>query len=338
MFRILLICVSLVVASVAQACLCDIRPLKEYIEYFPFIAHVRVTQKVGDKEELSKVHGQVRFHYKQAPVLVIEIVELFKGNDSVKSITEYAVNSSCEIGVEEGEEWIIFGEYHETTKNYYISACSPSTRYRNQEGERRWDKWGEERLIALRKYFNHTPPESRYGNGFQQQLYPNGKNEWIASYTGGLLDGNRKIYYADGLLHFDENFSKGKPDGMQKEFDRQGNLRKESVYESGKCLQYKEWGHPANRNKYRGLYEEFYYWDSTYSILKKYDEKGRLEEEREEDEVADMHTERGYYPSGKLKYRFVTWRSENKTIQLFWKEEGSFEMKRIYIENKLIED
>jgi antitoxin component YwqK of YwqJK toxin-antitoxin module len=324
--------------NTAKACLCDLRPLKENAEQFPFIAHVRIVQKLGVQDTVYyKKESITNIRYRGAPVLVMEIMELFKGSDTLRTIVEYDVNSSCEIGVNEGEEWIIFAEYFDRTKVWGIAACTPSVQYRNKKGERRWDQYAEGLLQNLRKHFNHTAPDCGY-NGLHKGLYANGKVEWVAFYTNGQLDDNRKIYFANGRLHFDEQFVNGQPDGWHKEYYRNGKLHKESLYSNGKCIKSKEWGHPSDRNRYRGLYEEYYYRDSTYSILKQYDEKGRLKQETEYNDSADMYEQRQYYPSGQLEYKSTTWRREYKTVQLFWKKDGTFEKKRTYIGTRLIED
>jgi antitoxin component YwqK of YwqJK toxin-antitoxin module len=336
MLRLLLICLSFGIASAAHACLCDIRPLKEYIEHYPFIAHVRVTQKLDGRDLLRKGLS-LNEYIKIAPVLKIEIIELFKGSDSLKAITEYDVYSSCAIGVRAGEEWIIFAAYDENKRIFYIEACNPSASYRNTRGERWWHDGYEGLLINLRTHFNHPPPDSGY-NGLHKSFYGNGETEWEASYTNGQLDGSRKIYYANGSLHIDEQFVNGQPHGWHKKYYKSGCLHEEILYKNGKRIQSKEWGHPSNRDRYRGLYQEFYYRDSTYSIQKKYDENGRLKEETEYNDSADMYEKRQYYPSGQLEYRSTTWRREKRTIQLFWKEDGTLEKKRKYIDDKLIED
>ena len=124
----------------SHACICPHpNTLEQNIHDHAFIAHVRIVEKIysndtvrnGEIVQIKKTHqGYLKF----------EIIELFKG-DTLSTIKQYDISTSCDIGIYPGEEWILFVWYNSKTNIYSVGACSPSSKFRNAKGERDW-RWG----------------------------------------------------------------------------------------------------------------------------------------------------------------------------------------------------
>ena len=135
MHRALLLLLILILPSAMHACICaEIRTLKEDVLSYTFIARIQV-QKTFLTED-SGFDGNIKVFFKRVNH-EIKILELFKG-DSIKTLVEYDVSSSCEIGLKEGEEWILFAQRHTVTESYFIAACNPSMPFMNARGEKNW--------------------------------------------------------------------------------------------------------------------------------------------------------------------------------------------------------
>jgi antitoxin component YwqK of YwqJK toxin-antitoxin module len=222
-FNLLLI-VTLGYLSPANACICDYRPLDESIGKATFIAHVQIMYEGGKVDPITYSADRL-----------FRIIELFKG-DSLKKIREYSIGSSCAVGIQHGEEWLIFAYYDSVKKEYAVGGCTASRRLKNKEGERgtSWS-WGsnEGTLQFLRKYFGHTSPESNYISGQYKSYYPDGHVEWEATYENSQLQGKRKIYFANGIFWQNENYKAGKKEGIQQRYARSGQLLEEMNYTDG---------------------------------------------------------------------------------------------------------
>ena len=48
-----------------------------------------------------------------------------------------------------------------------------------------------------------------------------------------MKDGPQRKYYLDGQLKYEYNYKNNQLDGIQKEYDSQGNLISEKTYENG---------------------------------------------------------------------------------------------------------
>ncbi len=209
-----------------KACICEPIPRIEsltQLKEYDFIAHVKIVDdqdyKMTSKNDFETI-GQ----------LSIKILELFKGNE-IKQVLEYAKYSSCDIGVAKGEEWILFGK----TRNGKIAivACDRNQRYKESNELRDW-KYGEGfyELGQLRKLYQH--PEPRYQNEKHIELYSNGHKEIEETYVNGKLNGERKIWYPNGILFCRQNYINDTLDGKSEWFYPSGQIYDEDYYLIGK--------------------------------------------------------------------------------------------------------
>jgi len=356
MVRFIVYTIALVFPAALQACICaNLRTLKENIALYPFIAHVRI-EKTFFTNDTSYVDGKMSVTYDLRVNHAIRIIELFKGTP-FSTLTEYDVNSSCEIGLKEGEEWILFAEFDTSSNSYFIAACNPSEPFRNSRGERHWNIYynNARTLTSLQSHFRHSVYGSNFNSGVYQSHYSNGQLEWEAGYLNHQLHGNRRVFYASGNLLVDENFIKGKRHGSLREFSSSGQLIREAEFREGKLIAEKEWADtaqwffyipPEELSDWRGkkrsiqvfLKHVYYYRDSKHSISINYNEDGTLESEVIENETARSRVTKTFYESGMVYEVIMEFDKKKVEINQEWDQKGRLLRERKYRNNKLIKD
>lgn len=162
-------------------------------------------------------------------LLTIEVIELFKGQ-MVESILEYSKNSTCDIGISKGEEWIIFGE--KRNGKMIIDPSARNIRYKQNNGVRNWrNQNGFYELTQLRKLYQH--PAKEFINETRKEFYSNGQIEIEENYCNGNLDGKRTIWYPDGKLLGNQFYKNGILDGKSQWFFPSGQIHEEEYYLKG---------------------------------------------------------------------------------------------------------
>lgn len=224
MKSIVLFCILLLAAaSQSIACMCAmLPPLKglSQLEPYQFIARVVITDD-GD------VPGNYR---KDTGMLQIKILTLFKGKP-VKQLIEHSKNSSCDLGISKGQEWVIFAQ--EYGGELHIQPCDRNVLYRSVNGERDWRlKRGMEVLDKLSELYQHPAPV--YPDGLHTVVYANGQKELTENYHQQQLQGERKLWYANGQLRASEHYINGALDGNANWWYPSGQLEEESFYKTGK--------------------------------------------------------------------------------------------------------
>jgi antitoxin component YwqK of YwqJK toxin-antitoxin module len=359
MLRLLLI-PFLCYALSSNACICDIRPLDESIKNYPFIAHVKILYEPKGIDTSLRLEDTWK-PFSHSAIRTLQIIELFKG-DSVKRIMEYDINSSCEIGLEPGEEWIIFASYDAEKKIYSVGACSPSQQLRSKEGEQGISYWsGNQGMMQLlRKHFNHTSSGPKYQSGQFKAYYPNGNIEWEASYRDGQLDGNRKIYFANAILWQNENYKQGKKEGTQQRYAKSGQLLEEMRYADDKISTAVYWHDTsyferrmaillesppgksdsvlrANPPIIQKRMEAFYSPAGNY-YAKKYNRKSWLEEEIYRDDSTGLNITCRYEKSGKLSFEVIITKYNEHTTEKKWDSKGELVSYKEWEKGKFLGD
>jgi antitoxin component YwqK of YwqJK toxin-antitoxin module len=256
-FLLVHICMSFAMQSYGCRCL-DTRSIEENIKLYAFIAHVKITARTVENDTVRE-GDKVRVRFDHEADLKFEIVEMFKG-DPLAVIKEEGVNSSCEVGIYAGEEWILFAWYNPETQLYSIGGCSPSRRIKNSNGERGTDwAWNQQSglLTGLQKLFGHPSSEPLYDGGIYRSFYPNGSIEWEAAYTDNQLHGSRKVYFANGVLWKEEHFKNGIIDGLQKTYSRSGQLKNELNYSMGEIIHSAYWYDTSYTERRMRVFAEF---------------------------------------------------------------------------------
>nr|WP_287938500.1 hypothetical protein [Algoriphagus sp.] len=128
----------------ACRCLLPVNFTLGEVESYDYVAWVKVK---GRKPSESK--GEVRTYEERFHWAEIEELHRFKGN-STKELKirgghrDLGFVTSCDLGMEVGEEWVLFAK--ESNGEFMVGACSRSEKYRENDGFR---DWGSERGIRM---------------------------------------------------------------------------------------------------------------------------------------------------------------------------------------------
>jgi hypothetical protein len=116
------LCLSLILVfsctlTSLMACMCmnDFQRIKslEDLKSYEFVALVKVTS-----ETTNPPSGSTPF---RDAMLGFKIIEKFKGED-IREIIEKDVQSSCDMGIDVGDEWVLFGALH--NGNLFVGAVA----------------------------------------------------------------------------------------------------------------------------------------------------------------------------------------------------------------------
>ncbi len=159
----------------------------------------------------------------------VTTVEQFKG-DATSLIFDTAYRSNCRLGVNVGDQWLIFGS--EKEGKTLTESCSYTVFYKGRTGERDWAT-GFKRLDKLRRIYN---PEQIVP---QRDVikYPEGNTEIVQHFKNGKLDGLRTIYYPNGSVYLKEDFNEGKRKSFQRVYYQSGSLASNIRYKHGYITQ-----------------------------------------------------------------------------------------------------
>lgn len=282
--------------------------LKEY----DFIAHV----KILDDEDYKK---PTKDDYETIGKLTIEILELFKGYE-VSHILEYSKNSSCDIGISEGEEWILFGK--RTDDEITIVACDRNEKYKESNELRDW-KYGSgfDELRQLRKLYLH--PVKKFENEIHLELYSNGQQEIVETYVNGKLNGERKIWYPNGTLFCKQNYINDSLDGKSECFYPSGQIYDEDFYLKGRHCNVSRlyYDSTIEQSSKRMLIDYFYKTEDSLNFVYNriqpqyetvFDSYGRAIISREYTRLGKIHKEETIDPD--RKFRIVIYYHDNGAI------------------------
>lgn len=224
---LLVVLVIILFGQKTKACVCSdpfltIDSLPQLEEY-DFIAHVKILDDQDYKKPTENNFGYIG-------LLSIQIIELFKGK-AIEVVLEYSKNTSCDIGVSKGEEWILFGRT--TNDKIAIVACDRNEKYKKMNELRDW-KYGSGfyELRQLRKLYQH--PVTKYENEKHIELYSNGQKEIEETYVNGKLNGERKIWYPNGVLFCKQYYINDSLDGKSEWFYPSSQIYDEDYYLKGK--------------------------------------------------------------------------------------------------------
>jgi len=276
-------------------------------------------------------------------ILDIEIIEHFKG-EQPRKIKEYHTISSCDIGIEVGEEWILFA-FKGSSGMYSVGACERNTQYKDIEGQRyaRYSR-GIAYLEKLKELYGKT--ESVKRNGSRVLYYPNGKKEIEEKYRKMKLHGARKVWYPNGKLMIDENYSKGKKEGKATYYFSTGQIESEYYY-----------SHGDKRYLSRIYYDTTYHkWEKRY-LLKKYKTEEAIKSAYSQiqvwhetiyDEEGKKIIKRGFRRNGKIKdetlyfddlKKFITYHENGNIEHIYYYKNGKpFGKYLSYFDNGLLNE
>jgi len=97
---------------------------KEDLKRYDFIALVKI-------EKLEDLTYKMDGYYSEAAIGQVRVLELFKGKYTTQKILFWGEYTSCSMGVQEGDIWIVFGNYEKAFIE--TSFCTHSQRYIESE-------------------------------------------------------------------------------------------------------------------------------------------------------------------------------------------------------------
>jgi len=299
-----------------KACICSdpflrIDSLPQLIEY-DFIAYV----KISDDQDYKKPSKN---DYETIGQLSFEILELFKG-EKINQVLEYSKNSSCDIGVSKGEEWILFGK--KINGKISIVACDRNQRYKENDEQRDW-KYGRGfyELKQLRTLYEH--PTHKFLNEKRNEFYRNGKIEIEETYVNGKLNGERKIWYPNGTLFCKQNYLNDTLDGKSEWFYSSGQIYDEDYYLKGRPCNVSRlyYDSTIEQSWKRSLIDDFYKTEDSLKFVDNrvqpqyetvFDSYGRAIISREYTRLGKIHKEETIDPD--RKFRVVIYYHGNAAI------------------------
>ncbi len=321
------------------ACICADQPFGidsiSDLDKYDFIGLVKIKSEKTQKDTDYDTYVNL---------LDIEILEHFKG-ENPKIIKEYDVFSSCELGIEVGEEWILFA-FQDSKGIYSVGACERNTQYKSVNGKR-YSRSGYSRGISYLEKLKWLYEQSNkpIKNGKKTEYYDNGFKELEEMYRHAKLNGNRKIWYPNGQLMIEEKYLKGKRDGECKSYFISGQVASEDYYKEGKRFYVSKMYYDTayrHRSYYR-LFEEYKTEEELKSIFKRiqvkyetiYDEKGEIILDREYSRNGKIEEEILYF--GELR-KFINYHeSGNIKLIYYYKNKKPFGKYTTYFENGLID-
>lgn len=161
----------------ACRCLLPVNFTLGEVESYDYVAWVKVK---GRKPSESK--SEVRPYDERNYWAEIEELHRFKGN-ATKELKirgghrDLGYITSCDLGMELGEEWVLFAK--ESNGELMVGACSRSEKYREKDGFRDWKSGrGIKILSVLDSAFNQGKLEVRQASK-DTLFFPNGKIERV---------------------------------------------------------------------------------------------------------------------------------------------------------------
>lgn len=329
------------------------RDMNRAFTEYAFIAHVKIGKKsmlTGGDSALVSTKDDFYNNYRK---VTVEILELYKGTRDI-TILEWGVGSSCDMGLLENAEWVLFGNY--TDKQFVgVNFCNTWLRLKNPDGERYGSYEGSiEAMNELRKLAQI--PEKKVADGRRLTYYENGLLLADEGYKDGLLHGYSTVYYVNGNRMKEGEFRRGQPVGPQKEYARHGQLLSQLEYYNNHITRSTWWFDTAyQERRMRALFsEEFKNTDSLpppliqkstegwldtlsgnrHSIVYNWDGKIKTMHFGFNNEQSKLSCE--YYMTGALKADIRYIPAGDISIEKRWNETGALISEKRWEKGKLV--
>lgn len=338
--------------NTANACICHPFPDESQsatINRYDFIAHIKV--KAARIYSFSPDNIENKSDFAQ-----IEIIELFKG-EKVDSIHVWGIGSSCDMGVQQGQEWVIYGNKFE--KTYTTNMCTHSFRLMPETWQTDLPFFLSS-VYLLKKYFDHPLPPLK--DGVYQSSLPTKKlkSSYIVKrnklegdffyrssesgivynyhFKDGVLHGNS---YKIGMLHkwilvskytngqLNETIEYSIKDSIGLEIDLTNQQALDSSIKRQKALQYQQLFLPDKSVLTRSYHKDnsfnsIIHKDSTGQLLfsLQFSEEGKLKSHFILNQNSGISTFIAYYSDGIIERKII--RQPDKThTSYFYNPDGS---------------
>lgn len=323
----ILVLKTFVFSQAAKACSCNepfpfwtIDSLAQ-LENYEFIAHVKILE--------DKDYKRIKGTNETIGQLTIKIIELFKGKN-IDEIIEYDKGTSCDIGISEGEEWVLFGV--KVDGKIAVVACDRNKKYRGRNGFRDWkyDR-GFYELSQLRKLYQHTIPT--YKNEKHIEFYPNGQKEIEETYSNGKLNGERKIWYPNGQLFNKQYYVNDTLDGKTEWFYHTGQIYDEDFYIKGKSCNVSRLYYDATIRQKWDKDPDDSLEKTTDSLVFTYD-KLQVQYETVFDSYGQIIIRREYTEQGKIKEESTYYPDKDFSVTIYYQSNGAISSISYYSKSK----
>lgn len=310
-------------ASLACMCINDFQRIKtlEDLKTYEFVALVKITSETVNPPSDTTSFRDARLGFK--------IIEKFKGKDIVEMI-ERDVQSSCDMGIEVGDEWVLFATTYK--EKVLVSACNRNVRYRAKDGVRDWHfKRGMEEVEDLRTLYGSTRKQHR--DGLDQQYYPDGKIEVEQPYRDGLRNGIRTVYHRNGNVWGKQLFVNDSLQGKSEWFYSSGQLYDQKFYLKGILINMSRVYHDTTITDRRKqlLIKDFY---NTEDSLRKTYSRIQVWMEALYDYNGKIILSREYSRWGKIQNEYVYHAEEKNYTSIHYHDNGQVKVVQHHKDSK----
>lgn len=159
-------------------------------------------------------------------LFTVEYLENYKGN-MPKEFVMSSYDTSCDPGIRDGEEWIIFANTNQG--HPFVTACSHSQRVKAKQGNTS-RFCNNTNLAFMRKEFKTITP---INDGLVSLFDSQNQLKALLNYVNGELHGKQRYYHPNGSLYGKEEDVNGKRNGTSAWWFQDGDKAAEVSYKNG---------------------------------------------------------------------------------------------------------
>lgn len=159
-------------------------------------------------------------------LFTVEYLENYKGN-MPKEFVMSSYDTSCDPGIRDGEEWIIFANTNQG--HPFVTACSHSQRVKAKQGNTS-RFCNNTNLAFMRKEFKTITP---INDGLVSIFDSQNQLKALLNYVNGELHGKQRYYHPNGSLYGKEEYVNGKRNGTSAWWFQDGDKAAEVSYKNG---------------------------------------------------------------------------------------------------------
>jgi antitoxin component YwqK of YwqJK toxin-antitoxin module len=313
--RLLVMSLFLSIRLTASACMCmtDAFSAKNALSA-DYVALVKVVRVAAYQRQPTK--------YAEQPYYTAEIQEVkrYKGEPRQQLVVSGGLPSfntwtSCDMGIDVGEEWLVFGTVEEAT---FVYPCGYTTQFRATNGFQELQRKEALTRVHMLDSLTNQPVTQQHLSGEVLSRYPNQVVQKSEHFRKGVLHGTAAYFYPDGQPYATMSYKKGRLDGHEKWYTATGQLQRAAIYRRG------------TRRDTATFYYAMRTGDSLPHLRYIYNKKGQpiksqqfrlastgqyLSQETDYEPAISKETNKYYYPSGQL--RSLGYRLHNKSWGLY---------------------
>jgi len=232
----------------------------------------------------------------------IEEVKRYKGSAQRQMLVqgglpELGVQTSCDMGIRAGEEWLVFGTVEEAT---FVYPCSYTTQFRARDGFQELQFREAFTRVQLLNSLTHQLASPRpAAAGLRLTRYPSHAVQKSEHFRHGALDGAAAYFYPVGRPYATRNYRQGQLHGPERWYGERGQLTARARYQHGLRVDtavFYTAGQPFFRHVYGapGQLQQF-------QQLAEGSAGPYVSQQTDYGPAPGQETHRFYYPSGQLK-------------------------------------